>query len=156
MRWRWRGSGALEALLFGSTVMTDSFVHADRTLPAMAELGLRVFACGRIHDVDFSRVHDGEWRYDPAIGEAALAATRALISAHHGSQGGPRECHPRAARAGHLFRPAARAGRRMARETGLRVMIHLSQSPAENRVIRERSDATPAELLRASDCSTTG
>jgi len=29
--------GALEALLFGSTVMTDSFVHADRTLPAMAE-----------------------------------------------------------------------------------------------------------------------
>jgi 5-methylthioadenosine/S-adenosylhomocysteine deaminase len=139
--------GALEALLFGSTVMTDSFVHADATLPAMAELGLRVFACGRIHDVDFSRVHDGEWRYDAAIGDQALAATRALMHAHHGSHGGranvilaphaPDTCSDAL-----LAQVAA-----LARETGLRVMIHLSQSPAENRVIRERSGATPAELL---------
>jgi 5-methylthioadenosine/S-adenosylhomocysteine deaminase len=139
--------GALEALLFGSTVMTDSFVHADRTLPAMAELGLRVFACGRIHDVDFSRVHDGEWRYDPAIGERALADTRALMRAHHGSRGGranvilaphaPDTCSDR------LLEQVAG----LARETGLRVMTHLSQSRDENRVIRERSAATPTELL---------
>jgi 5-methylthioadenosine/S-adenosylhomocysteine deaminase len=139
--------GALEALLFGSTVMTDSFVHADRTLPAMAELGLRVFACGRIHDVDFSRVHDGEWRYDAAIGDRALAATRALMRAHHGTQGGranvilaphaPDTCSDR------LLEQVAG----LARETGLRVMTHLSQSPAENQVIRERSGATPTELL---------
>jgi 5-methylthioadenosine/S-adenosylhomocysteine deaminase len=139
--------GALEALLFGSTVMADSYVHADLTLPAMAELGLRVFACGRVHDVDFSRVHDGEWRYDDAIGDDTLAATRALIAAHHGSHAGranvilaphaPDTCSDRL-----LQKVAA-----MARDVGLRVMIHLSQSPAENTVIRERSGATPAELL---------
>jgi len=49
--------GALEALTFGSTVMVDSYVHAQATLPAMAELGLRVWSCTRFHDVDFTRVH---------------------------------------------------------------------------------------------------
>jgi 5-methylthioadenosine/S-adenosylhomocysteine deaminase len=139
--------GALEALLFGSTVMTDSFVHADATLPAMAELGLRVFACGRIHDVDFSRVHDGEWRYDPAIGDAALAATRALLRTHHGTHGGRAKIilapHAPDTCSDQLLEQVAG----LARETGLRVMIHLSQSPAENRVIRERSGVTPAALL---------
>ena len=139
--------GALEALLFGSTVMADSFVHADLTLPAMAELGLRVFACGRIHDVDFSRVHDGEWRYDEAIGDATLTATRALLQTHHGSHGGRANVilapHAPDTCSDHLLEKVAL----MARDTGLRVMIHLSQSPAENRVIRERSGTTPAELL---------
>jgi 5-methylthioadenosine/S-adenosylhomocysteine deaminase len=113
----------------------------------MAELGLRVFACGRIHDVDFSRVHEGEWRYDPAIGAQALADTRALMHAHHGSHGGRANVilaphAPDTCSDGLLAQVAE-----LARETGLRVMTHLSQSPAENRVIRERSGATPSALL---------
>lgn len=139
--------GALEALLFGSTVMVDSFVHADVTLPAMAALGLRVFACGRVHDVDFSRVHEGDWRYDDKIGADALDATRRLIRDCHGKFDGranvilaphaPDTCSDAL-----LTKVAA-----FARETGLRVMTHLSQSRLENRVIRERSQATPTELL---------
>ncbi len=139
--------GALEALLFGSTVMADSYVHADLTLPAMAELGLRVFACGRVHDVDFSRVHEGAWRYDEAIGDAALADTRALIEAHHGRFSGranvilaphaPDTCSDRL-----LEKVAA-----LKRETGLHVMIHLSQSQAENQVIQDRSGVSPTALL---------
>ena len=31
--------GAMEAMLFGSTLINDSYVHADLTLGAMAELG---------------------------------------------------------------------------------------------------------------------
>ena len=64
--------GALEALLFGSTLINDSYVHADETLPAMGEIGGRVFACGRIHDVDFSRVHEQIWEHKTEIGEATL------------------------------------------------------------------------------------
>src|SRR5690554_305026 len=70
--------GALEALLFGSTLINDSYVHADLTMEAMAELGMRVYTCGRIHDVDFSRVHLGEWHHDPAIGQATLNDALAL------------------------------------------------------------------------------
>src|SRR5699024_1570974 len=70
--------GALEALLFGSTLINDSYVHANHTLPAMAELGRRAYTCGRIHDVDFSRVHLGDWQHDIAIGEQTLADAIAL------------------------------------------------------------------------------
>ena len=72
--------GALEAMLFGSTLINDSYVHADLTLPAMAELGLRVYTCGRIHDVDFSRVHLGEWEHRTEIGARTL---REALELHH-------------------------------------------------------------------------
>ncbi|NBS12990.1 MAG: hypothetical protein EBS77_10080, partial [Gammaproteobacteria bacterium] len=56
--------GAYECLRFGSTTINDSYVHAEHVMPAMAELGLRVVGSARIHDVDFSRVHLGEWHYE--------------------------------------------------------------------------------------------
>jgi 5-methylthioadenosine/S-adenosylhomocysteine deaminase len=56
--------GALEALTFGSTTIADSYVHAEATLPAMADIGLRIWTRSRFHDVDFSRVHQGIWRHD--------------------------------------------------------------------------------------------
>ncbi|MGH7606063.1 MAG: amidohydrolase family protein [Gemmatimonadales bacterium] len=139
--------GALEALGFGSTAMVDSYVHAQATLPAMAELGLRVWSCTRFHDVDFSRVHEGTWRHDPAIGDASIAATLALMEKHHGANGGRTRVMlaphaPDTCSDGLLRRVAS-----LARETGLRVWTHLSQSGLENRVIRERSGCTPTELL---------
>ncbi len=139
--------GALEALSFGSTVMVDSYVHAHVTLPAMAELGLRVWSCTRFHDVDFAQVHEDVWRHDPAIGEASIAATLALMAKHHGGSGGrtyvmlaphaPDTCSDEL-----LGKVAA-----LSRETGLRVWTHLSQSKLENSVIRKRSGSTPTELF---------
>jgi 5-methylthioadenosine/S-adenosylhomocysteine deaminase len=76
--------GALEAMLFGSTLINDTYVHTQLTLPAMAELGLRVFSCNRIHDVDFSGVSQGKWEYDAAIGEKTLAEAEALVQRFHG------------------------------------------------------------------------
>lgn len=142
--------GALEAMTFGSTVMVDSWVHAHLTLPAMAEIGLRVWSCSRFHDVDFTRVHEGIWKHDPRIGEECIAATRRLMKAHHGGAGG---------RMNVMLAPHAsdtctdelllEVGA-LARESGSRVWTHLSQSPLENRVIRERSGCTPTELLERS------
>ena len=139
--------GALEAMTFGSTVMVDSYVHAHVTLPAMAALGLRVWSCTRFHDVDFTRVHEGIWRHDPRIGDECMAATRRLMREQHGGADGrmnvmlaphaPDTCSDEL-----LAKVAA-----VARETGLRTWTHLSQSPLENRVIRERSGCTPTELL---------
>jgi 5-methylthioadenosine/S-adenosylhomocysteine deaminase len=121
--------GALESLTFGSTSMVDSYVHAQVTLPAMAELGLRVWSCTRFHDVDFTRVHEGIWRHDPAIGEACIALTLAPHA--------PDTCSDAL-----LGRVAD-----LARETGLNVWTHLSQSPLENQVIARRSGCTPTQLL---------
>jgi 5-methylthioadenosine/S-adenosylhomocysteine deaminase len=127
--------------------MVDSYVHAQATLPAMAELGLRVWSCTRFHDVDFTRVHEGIWRHDPAIGDASIAATVALMKAHHGAHNGRTQVmlapHAPDTCSDDLLRKVAG----LAQETGLRVWTHLSQSALENRVIRERSGCTPTELL---------
>src|SRR5882757_8803152 len=50
---------ALEAMLFGSTIINDMYIHAHATLPAIAELGLRISSSAWIHDVDFTQVHNG-------------------------------------------------------------------------------------------------
>jgi len=139
--------GAMEAMLFGSTLVNDSYVHADVTVEAMAELGLRVHTCGRIHDADFSLIGDGRWEYHDAIGERMLGEAVALAERWHGRAEGrigvqlaahaPDTCSDAL-----LARIAATAGR-----MGLRVNTHLAQSRAEVTQVRARSGRTPAELL---------
>lgn len=142
--------GAAEALLAGSTLINDSYVHADATMAPMAELGLRVQSCGRIHDVDFTRVHEGVWEHDEAIGEATLDAALALAARWHGALNG-RIGVPLAAHAPDTC--SDRLLRRVADESArrdLRVSTHLAQSRVEVERIRQRSNRTPAELL--DDC----
>jgi 5-methylthioadenosine/S-adenosylhomocysteine deaminase len=81
--------GAMEAMLFGSTLINDSYVHADLTLGAMADLGLRVYACGRLHDVDFSGVADGRWEHHTSIGERTLDDALRLADRWHGTPDAP-------------------------------------------------------------------
>lgn len=141
--------GAAECLLFGSTLINDSYVHADLTLPAMGALGGRVVACGRIHDVDFSRVHEGVWVHREAIGEAMLAEAVALCERWQGALDGrlgvqlaahaPDTC----SRA--LLQQVARERDRL----GVRVNGHLSQSRMENARVRERDGMSPTELMDA-------
>jgi len=138
--------GALEALLFGSTVINDSYVHADLTLPAMADVGLRVYACGRIHDVDFSRVHLGEWVHDTAIGRRTLDEALRLRERW---DRGP------AARTGVHLTPHApdTCSKALLREVAAHrgahgiATTHLSQSLKENERVRRRDGCSPCELL---------
>jgi 5-methylthioadenosine/S-adenosylhomocysteine deaminase len=139
--------GACEAMLFGSTLINDTYVHAAATLPAMAELGLRVYSCNRIHDVDFSGISTGRWVHDDAIGTSTLNEALAMAQRFHGAHGGrtgvqlaahaPDTCSDR------FLGVVAQA----ATQHGLRVTTHLSQSTVENKRIAERSKKTPAELL---------
>ncbi|WP_322187401.1 amidohydrolase family protein [Fulvimarina sp. 2208YS6-2-32] len=139
--------GALEALLFGSTLLNDTFVHQHLTLPAMAETGIRAWGCGRIHDVDFSRVHLGEWEHKTEIGRRTLDEAIALHAAFDGKANG---------RMGVQLSPHApdTCSRDLLveiRETSAtlrcRVNTHLSQSKVEVGRIRSREAMSPPELL---------
>lgn len=139
--------GGLEALCFGSTLINDSFTHQDIALAAMAETGIRAWGCGRIHDVDFSRVHLGEWRYDTRIGAQTLGLAADLIDRYHDSD---------TLRTGVVLAPHApdtcspdllRQVREMRDATGLRINTHVSQSQIEVDFIRERDGMSPPELL---------
>jgi len=139
--------GAVEAMLFGSTLINDTYVHADLTLPAMAELGLRVTSCGRIHDADFSLIGDGRWEYHREIGERTLGEALALADRWHGAFGGRAgvqlAAHAPDTCSDELLRLiAAESGRR-----GLRVNTHLVQSRKEVEQVTRRSGRTPPQLL---------
>jgi 5-methylthioadenosine/S-adenosylhomocysteine deaminase len=139
--------GAMEAMLFGSTLINDSYVHADLTLGAMAELGLRVYACGRLHDVDFSGVADGRWEHHTSIGERTLDDALRLADRWHGTPDGrtgvqlavhaPDTCSDA------FLELIARA----AHERDLGVTTHLAQSRTEVAQVLRRSGKTPAQLL---------
>ncbi len=139
--------GGLEALCFGSTIINDSFTHQDVALPAMAETGIRAWGCGRIHDVDFTRVHLGEWSYDTKVGEQTLRAASDLIAQNH---------DPIGLRTGVVLAPHApdtcspdllRQVRQMRDDSDLRINTHVSQSKVEVDFIRERDGLSPPELL---------
>src|SRR6185295_42346 len=80
--------GVLEAMRFGSTLVNDAFVHADATAGAMAELGVRVHTCGRIHDADLALLADGRWEHRTEIGNKTLSDALALADAWHGKENG--------------------------------------------------------------------
>lgn len=137
--------GALEALLAGSTLVGDNFVHADICTEAMVELGLRLAPSWRIHDVDFSRVAHGDWQHSAAIGEATLGAGLAL---HARWQNHPRVHVNLAAHAvdtcsDNFLREVGEA----AAARGLRVSTHLGQSKVEVERVRERTGRSSTEVL---------
>ena len=139
--------GALEALLFGSTLINDTYVHADIITPAMAEVGLRVWSCGRIHDVDFSGVSTGQWEHKDSIGDATLQAALALAERYHGKSGGRIGVQLAAHAPDTCSSPFLKRIGEAARANGLRVTTHLSQSKVEVARIRERDRKSPPELL---------
>jgi 5-methylthioadenosine/S-adenosylhomocysteine deaminase len=142
--------GTVEALLFGSTLINDTYVHADLTLPAMASLGGRVYSCGRIHDADFSLIGDGRWEYHRGIGERTLGEALELAARWHGKFDGRAgvqlSAHAPDTCSDALLRDIAQASRRH----GLRVNTHLAQSRKEVAQVVYRSGLTPAQLL--DDC----
>ncbi|MFT4267499.1 MAG: amidohydrolase family protein [Xenophilus sp.] len=137
--------GALEALLFGSTLVGDNFVHADVCTEAMAELGLRLAPSWRLHDVDFARVAQGDWRHDRAIGEATL---RAAMDLHARWKGHPRV---RVNLAAHAVDTCSedflREVAALSRAHDLRVSTHLGQSRVEVERVRARTGRTSTEVL---------
>ncbi|MEA3115103.1 MAG: 5-methylthioadenosine/S-adenosylhomocysteine deaminase [Caballeronia sp.] len=139
--------GAMEAMLFGSTLINDSYVHADLTLGAMAELGLRVYACGRLHDVDFSGVADGRWEHHTSIGERTLDDALRLADRWHGTPDG-RTGVQLAVHAPDTCSDAFLALiANAAHERDLGVTTHLAQSRTEVEQVLRRSGKTPAQLL---------
>ena len=139
--------GALEAMKFGSTLINDSYVYAEDTLPAQAEIGLRVTGCSRIHDVDFSGVSAGRWQHRPEIGEETLTKALALAQRFHGAMGGRLGVQLAAHAPDTCSTDFLKTIREARDENGLTVTTHLAQSRTEVERIRERDGVTPAELL---------
>jgi 5-methylthioadenosine/S-adenosylhomocysteine deaminase len=138
---------ALEAMLFGSTIINDMYVHAHATLPAIAELGLRISSSAWIHDVDFAQVHNRIWNHDPKIGADRLRYAADLHARFNGAFDG---------RASVMLAPHAidtcslaflRDVNAERKRLGVKVMTHLAQSYLEVEQVKARDGLTPAEVV---------
>jgi 5-methylthioadenosine/S-adenosylhomocysteine deaminase len=138
---------ALEAMLFGSTIINDMYIHAHATLPAIAELGMRISSSAWIHDVDFTQVHNKHWDYRPKIGADRLRYAVDLHTRFDGAFDG---------RASVMFAPHAidtcsldflRDVNTERRRLGVRVMTHLAQSHMEVEQVRKRDGLTPTQVV---------
>ena len=139
--------GALEAMLFGSTLIGEHFVHMPACLPELAKLGLRVHASVRLHDVDFRKVAQGAWEYDATQGDALLMDNLDLYSRWHDKENG-RVAVQFAAHAADTCSDAYL--KRVATEAKLRdavVNTHLAQSKVELERVRARNGMSPVETF---------
>ncbi|SMG17919.1 amidohydrolase family protein [Paraburkholderia susongensis] len=137
--------GALEALMFGSTLIGDNFVCADATTEAMAELGMRLTPSWRIHDVDFGKVTEGRWEYSADIGHTLLQAGLDLADRW--------QSHPLVdvQLAAHAVDTCSddflREIAAISSERGLRVNTHLGQSKVEVERVLARTGKSSTEVL---------
>jgi 5-methylthioadenosine/S-adenosylhomocysteine deaminase len=138
---------ALEAMLFGSTLMNDMYVHAHATLPAIAELGIRISSSAWIHDVKFERVHERIWNYDAKIGERWLRYGVELVERWQGAFDGRVSVMLAPHAIDTCSRGFLRDVERERRRRGLRVMTHLAQSRLEVEQVKKRDGMTPAEVV---------
>ncbi|WP_112323755.1 amidohydrolase family protein [Oceanibium sediminis] len=137
--------GALDAMLFGSTLIGDNFVHADIGVEVMEEMGLRLAPSWRIHDVDFGRVAGGEWHFDHKIGEQTLTAA---IDLHDRWKDHPRiEVNLAAHAADTCSEPFLREIADVAHQRGLRINTHLGQSTAEVDRVQERTGKSSTQVF---------
>ncbi|HSI02707.1 MAG TPA: amidohydrolase family protein [Reyranella sp.] len=137
--------GALEALLFGSTVLGDNFVQADVATEGMAELGMRLFPSWRIHDIDFAEVSRGRVVFSPGIGKRTLGAA---LDLYERWKNHPRVTVTLAAHAADTCSDAfLREIAGVAARHGLIVNTHLAQSTVEVERVRQRTGKSSVEVL---------
>jgi 5-methylthioadenosine/S-adenosylhomocysteine deaminase len=139
--------GALEAMLFGSTLIGEHFVHVEACLPELAKLGLRVHASVRLHDVDFRAVANGQWTFDDRIGDALLGTNIAMRERWHGAAEGRVAVQFAAHAADTCSVPFLRRVRDAARAANAIVNTHLAQSTVEVERVKARTGMTPAEVF---------
>lgn len=140
--------GALEALLAGSTLIGEHFVHVDACVPEIARLGLRVHASLRLHDVDFRKLADsGHWEFDAALGEELLERNLAMHSAWHGKHEGRVAVQFAAHAADTCSEPYLRRVAEAAQGRGAVVNTHLAQSRVEVDRVLARTARTPAQVF---------
>jgi len=130
---------ALEMILSGTTTFVDMYYFEDQVAEAAREAGLRVVAGESIIDVPGGAP-------DNKTSAQALAYTEAFLKRWGGDSLVVPAVAPHSA---YLVSPdVLKASKALADRYGAPILIHLSESSDEQKLIRERYGKTPTEHLR--------
>ncbi len=124
--------GMAEMLLGGTTTMVDMYWHEAAVARAACEMGIRAVLCPSF--VDGERMEEFERDLPETLAVAAGCDRLSVRPAPHAAYSCSAENLRRAVE--------------LAREHGLGLTIHLSETLDEQRIIRERHGCTPTEYLR--------
>lgn len=139
--------GCVEAIRSGTTTLVDPFRHVAGYVDAMAKTGLRLWVSEACADIDTRRIRHGDYRVDPAFGDAFFARAEQLIERYHRSYDDRVRCQVAAHAPDNCSPAMLRRLRDLADRHGLTRTIHLSQSPLEVQAMRDRHGMTSTEYL---------
>ena len=139
--------GVLENMMLGTTTLMDNYNRAMAIAPAAAASGIRCVIAENIMDADTSRIRDGDWCYDDAIGDVAYDNAVQLIEQWHGAADGRVTCMVGALAADLCSPKALTRVRELAEEHSLMVTYHCCQTLHELKQIRDLYNMTPVEYM---------
>lgn len=84
--------GAMGALKFGSTIISDNYAHAAANAKAFDELGIRAIVSERVHDMIFYGLADGKYEKDDELGQELLDKNLELLETYRDPEGRIKAC----------------------------------------------------------------
>ncbi|MEX3845481.1 amidohydrolase family protein [Paraburkholderia sp. BR10882] len=139
--------GCLEAIRSGTTTMVDPFRHVAGYVDAMARTGLRLWVSEACADIDTRRIRLGDYSVNEAFGNQFFERSEALIESYHGTYGDRVRCQVAAHAPDNCSPKMLHRLKALADKHGLTRTIHLSQSLAEEKSVREHYSVSSSGYL---------
>ncbi|MFO7941514.1 MAG: amidohydrolase family protein [Bacillota bacterium] len=141
--------GFLEMLTTGISTVVESSTNMEAVAQAARDMGIRSYlVAGKIYDAVLSRVLDGEYHFDPSIGERTLAEATEFVDRWEGTADDRLRCmlgpHATDTCSRELWEKVAG----LSRERDLAVTTHVLQNTQEKAQVERLHGVLPVELLR--------
>nr|WP_263324463.1 amidohydrolase [Neobacillus sp. Marseille-Q6967] len=138
--------GYVEALRAGNTCIGSNYIQSEKSIQALADLGLRGVISERIHNIDFFRVPENLYLLDEEAQYKTLTKNIEMIENWHGKANGRITCHFGPHAPDTCTTPFLEEIIRLARKYDVGITTHLAQSKMEVEEIKRRDGMTPVQL----------
>lgn len=139
--------GLFELLRFGSTTVVENFRQVPAVAEAAERIGIRAALSEIVSDVDQNELRTHGYRHDPRLGEARLKSGLDLADRWHGRAGGRLTVQLSPHAPDLCSRTLLSTIAHEARRRGLRMTLHVAQTPREVEQVKQLYGCGSVELL---------
>lgn len=139
--------GLYELLRFGSTTVVENFRKTQAVAESAERIGIRAVLSEIVADVDQYAIETHGYRYDARRGEERLRTGIEVADRWHGAAGGRLTVQLSPHAPDFCSKPLLATIGQEARRRGLRITLHLAQTPREVAHVKELHGCGSVELL---------
>lgn len=139
--------GAVEAAKFGVTCVNDVYHYSDATARAIEKVGIRGVVAHKILDVRLSKIKSGVYDREPDLGQRTLSDNVKLVRNWHGKANGRITCRIGTHAPDTCSPDLLREAKKISKELGVGIHIHVAQSQNETQLVRKQYNATSVGYL---------